>query len=63
MVGYWCGGMGMAAVMACALFAAIFGSSPATVMAVGSILIPAMVVQLSAAIRRGLHRYGRALAS
>ena len=31
--------------MACALFAAISGSSPATVMAVGSILIPAMVKQ------------------
>ncbi len=45
MVGHWYGGMGMAAVMACALFAAISGSSPATVMAVGSILIPAMVKQ------------------
>ena len=32
-------------VLACALFAAISGSSPATVMAVGSILIPAMVKQ------------------
>ncbi|MFV0409328.1 MAG: TRAP transporter large permease [Paracoccus sp. (in: a-proteobacteria)] len=45
MVGHWYGGMGMAAVIACALFAAISGSSPATVMAVGSILIPAMVKQ------------------
>ena len=45
MVGHWYGGMGLAAVMACALFAAISGSSPATVMAVGSILIPAMVKQ------------------
>ncbi len=45
MVGHWYGGVGMAAVMACALFAAISGSSPATVMAVGSILIPAMVKQ------------------
>lgn len=43
MVGHWHGGMGLAAVMACALFAAISGSSPATVMAVGSIMIPAMV--------------------
>ena len=42
LVGHWHGGMGMAAVMACALFAAISGSSPATVMAVGSIMIPAM---------------------
>ena len=45
MVGHWYGGMGIAAVLACALFAAISGSSPATVMAVGSILIPAMVKQ------------------
>lgn len=45
MVGHWYGGMGVAAVLACALFAAISGSSPATVMAVGSILIPAMVKQ------------------
>lgn len=45
MVGHWYGGMGLVAVVACALFAAISGSSPATVMAVGSILIPAMVKQ------------------
>lgn len=45
MVGHWYGGMGLASVLACALFAAISGSSPATVMAVGSILIPAMVQQ------------------
>ncbi|RID91476.1 TRAP transporter large permease subunit [Gemmobacter lutimaris] len=45
MVGHWYGGMGLASVLACALFAAISGSSPATVMAVGSILIPAMVKQ------------------
>ncbi|WP_417308322.1 TRAP transporter large permease [Devosia sp.] len=45
MVGHWYGGMGLAAVVACALFAAISGSSPATVMAVGSILIPAMTKQ------------------
>ena len=45
MVGHWYGGMGVAAVLACALFAAISGSSPATVMAVGSILIPAMAKQ------------------
>ncbi len=45
MVGHRYGGMGLAAVVSCALFAAISGSSPATVMAVGSILIPAMVKQ------------------
>ncbi|MES2749977.1 MAG: TRAP transporter large permease subunit [Pseudomonadota bacterium] len=45
MVGHWYGGLGLAGVMACALFAAISGSSPATVIAIGSILIPAMVAQ------------------
>ncbi len=43
MVGHWYGGLGLAAVLACALFAAVSGSSPATVVAIGSILIPAMV--------------------
>jgi C4-dicarboxylate transporter DctM subunit len=45
MVGHWYGGLGVAGVMACALFAAISGSSPATVIAIGSILLPAMVAQ------------------
>src|SRR5450755_4956536 len=45
MVGHWYGGLGLAAVMACALFAAISGSSPATVVAIGSIVLPAMVEQ------------------
>ena len=31
--------------MACALFAAVSGSSPATVVAIGSIILPAMVKQ------------------
>ncbi|MCX7139794.1 MAG: TRAP transporter large permease subunit [Proteobacteria bacterium] len=43
MVGHWHGGLGLAGVMACALFAAVSGSSPATVVAVGSIILPAMV--------------------
>ena len=43
MVGHWHGGLGLAGVMACALFAAVSGSSPATVVAIGSILMPAMV--------------------
>jgi C4-dicarboxylate transporter DctM subunit len=43
MVGHLHGGLGMAGVLACALFAAISGSSPATVVAIGSILLPAMV--------------------
>jgi len=42
-VGHWYGGLGLAGVLACALFAAVSGSSPATVVAIGSILLPAMV--------------------
>ncbi len=45
MVGHWYGGLGLAGVMACALFAAVSGSSPATVVAIGSILLPAMIKQ------------------
>jgi C4-dicarboxylate transporter DctM subunit len=43
MVGHWHGGLALAGVMACALFAAVSGSSPATVVAIGSIILPAMV--------------------
>src|SRR5512139_2716484 len=43
MVGHWYGGLGLSGVVACALFAAISGSSPATVVAIGSILLPAMM--------------------
>ena len=43
MVGHLPGGLGLSGVVACALFAAISGSSPATVVAIGSILLPAMV--------------------
>ena len=34
MVGHWHGGLGLAGVIACALFAAVSGSSPATVVAI-----------------------------
>lgn len=44
-VGHWHGGLALAGVMACALFAAVSGSSPATVVAIGSIILPAMVKQ------------------
>jgi len=44
-VGHLPGGLGLAAVLACALFASISGSSPATVAAIGSIIMPAMVAQ------------------
>jgi C4-dicarboxylate transporter DctM subunit len=42
-VGHVHGGLGVAGVFACALFAAVSGSSPATVVAIGAILLPAMV--------------------
>lgn len=45
LVGHLPGGLGLAAIVSCALFAAISGSSPATVVAIGSILMPAMVRQ------------------
>src|SRR5438874_10170254 len=44
-VGHWHGGLALAGVLACALFAAVSGSSPATVVAIGSILLPAMLKQ------------------
>jgi len=44
-VGHWFGGLGLAGVVACALFAAVSGSSPATVVAIGSIVLPAMLRQ------------------
>ena len=43
MVGHFHGGLGLGGVLACALFAAVSGSSPATVVAIGSILLPAMI--------------------
>ena len=45
LVGHWPGGLGLAGVVACALFAAICGSSVATVAAIGSIILPSMVEQ------------------
>jgi C4-dicarboxylate transporter DctM subunit len=45
LVGHWHGGLALGGVLACALFAAVSGSSPATVVAIGSILLPAMVAQ------------------
>ena len=43
LVGFLPGGLGMASVLACMLFACISGSSPATVIAAGSILLPALL--------------------
>jgi C4-dicarboxylate transporter DctM subunit len=42
-VGHMRGGLAIASVLACTLFAAVSGSSPATVVAVGSIVIAGMV--------------------
>ncbi|WP_434311064.1 TRAP transporter large permease [Hominifimenecus sp. rT4P-3] len=43
LTGGFTGGLGAAAVVTCAVFAALTGSGPATVAAVGSIMIPSMV--------------------
>jgi C4-dicarboxylate transporter DctM subunit len=43
LVGFLPGGLAMATVFACAVFAAISGSGPATVAAIGSISIPEMI--------------------
>jgi C4-dicarboxylate transporter DctM subunit len=45
LVGHLTGGLALAGIVACGLFAAVSGSSPATVVAIGSILLPAMVKQ------------------
>jgi C4-dicarboxylate transporter, DctM subunit len=45
LIGHWPGGLGLAGVAASALFAAVSGSSVATVVAIGSIILPAMVEQ------------------
>ncbi len=42
-VGHFRGGLAMAGVLACMLFAAVSGSSPATVVAIGSIAIAGMI--------------------
>ena len=42
-IGHFRGGLAMASVLACMLFAAVSGSSPATVVAVGAIVIAGMV--------------------
>lgn len=56
-VGHITGGFGIVTVLACAFFAAISGSSPATVAAIGSIMVPAMM-------KRGYSRgYAAALSS
>lgn len=43
MVGSVSGGLALVAVLACMFFAAISGSAPATVVAIGAIMVPAMI--------------------
>jgi len=43
LVGSVTGGLGMVAILACAVFAALTGSGPATVAAIGCIVIPSMI--------------------
>ena len=45
LIGHWPGGLGLAGVAACTLFAAVSGSSVATVVAIGAIMMPAMIEQ------------------
>jgi C4-dicarboxylate transporter DctM subunit len=45
MIGHWHGGLALAGILACAMFALVCGSSVATVVAIGSIILPAMVKQ------------------
>ena len=42
-VGHFSGGLSVVTILACAVFAAISGSSPATAAAIGSIMIPGMI--------------------
>ncbi len=42
-VGHFSGGLAVASVVSCMFFAAISGSSPSTVVAIGTIMIPAMI--------------------
>jgi len=43
LVGWMPGGLAISAVLACMIFAAISGSSPATVVAIGAVMAPAMI--------------------
>ena len=42
-MGHWHGGLALAGIVACAMFALVCGSSVATVVAIGSIVLPEMV--------------------
>ncbi|MDE2362143.1 MAG: TRAP transporter large permease subunit [Hyphomicrobiales bacterium] len=42
-IGHWHGGLALAGIVSCAMFALVCGSSVATVVAIGSVLLPEMV--------------------
>ncbi len=43
LIGHWHGGLGLAGIVSCAMFALVCGSSVATVAAIGAIVLPEMV--------------------
>src|SRR5260370_40847114 len=43
LIGHWRGGLALAAIVACAIVALVCGSSVATVVAIGSLILPEMV--------------------
>ena len=43
LIGHWHGGLALAGIVACAMFALVCGSSVATVVAIGSVLLPEMI--------------------
>src|SRR6185312_7147326 len=43
LIGHWHGGLGLAGIIACSMFALVCGSSVATVAAIGAIVLPEMV--------------------
>ncbi len=55
LVGYIVGGLAMVTVLACMFFAAISGSGPATVSAIGSFMIPSMTKEVRCRFCRGYY--------
>ena len=59
LVGHMHGGLAMASVLACMLFAAVSGSSPATVVAIGSIVIARNNEHLDPGLIQSAHLSGK----
>ena len=62
LIGHWHGGLGLAGIVACAMFALVCGSSVATVAAIGAIVLPEMVRHGYPMRFRRRHHHGRRLA-